>query len=124
MFDVATRKKLRFPMRKGMISCEDLWDLSLDDLDRLAIDLKKTLDEREVSFIKTPRVSNTDDQLRFNIVKSIIDVKLQEKEIKEDRVKKEAEKVRIQALIAEKENEKLKDTSLEELKKKLMELDS
>ena len=124
MFDVATRKKLRFPMRKGMISCEDLWDLSLDDLDRLAIDLKKTLDEREVSFIKTPRVSNTDDQLRFNIVKSVIDVKLQEKEIKEDRVKKEAEKVRIQALIAEKENEKLKDTSLEELKKKLMELDS
>ena len=111
-------------MRKGMISCEDLWDLSLDDLDRLAIDLKKTLDEREVSFIKTPRVSNTDDQLRFNIVKSVIDVKLQEKEIKEDRVKKEAEKVRIQALIAEKENEKLKDTSLEELKKKLMELDS
>lgn len=32
LFETATRNKMRFPFR-GMISVEDLWDLSLTNLD-------------------------------------------------------------------------------------------
>lgn len=32
LFELATRNKMRFPFR-GMISVEDLWDLSLTNLD-------------------------------------------------------------------------------------------
>ena len=34
MFEVATREKMRFPF-KGMISVEDLWDLSVQNLDKV-----------------------------------------------------------------------------------------
>lgn len=34
MFEIATRTKMRFPF-KGMISVEDLWDLSVQNLDKV-----------------------------------------------------------------------------------------
>ena len=47
LFENATRKQYRFPF-KGLISVEDLWKLSLDDLNTVWKTLKKcakTLDE-------------------------------------------------------------------------------
>ena len=41
IFEVATRSKMRFPFR-GNISVEDLWDLSVNDLDSIF----KTLNAR------------------------------------------------------------------------------
>ena len=34
MFEIATRNKFRFPF-KGVISTEDLWDLSVESLDNV-----------------------------------------------------------------------------------------
>ena len=36
MFEIATQKKFRFPF-KGQISTEDLWDLTADQLDSIAL---------------------------------------------------------------------------------------
>ena len=52
MFEVATRNKFRFPF-KGLISVEDLWELSVDNLDSifksLNSEMKKTKEESLLS---------------------------------------------------------------------------
>ena len=49
MFEIATRNKFRFPF-KGVISTEDLWDLSVESLDNvfktLNSEMKKTKEEQ------------------------------------------------------------------------------
>ena len=80
MFEKATRIKLRFESKKGLLSVEQLWDLPLNSLDEIAISLNKEVkDISEVSFIK-PLSNNKNKELtlKFNIVKHIIDVKLTE----------------------------------------------
>ena len=59
LFEIATRKKLRFPSLKGELSAEQLWDLPLSsrvglDLDNIAKAVNKDLKaEEEDSFVKT-----------------------------------------------------------------------
>lgn len=122
MFDKATRNKLRFESPKGLLSVEDLWDLPLTaknggaSLDNLAKGLSRKLKDTETeSFVlKTVKVDSS-LQLSFDIVKHIIDIRLGEVEKAEvSRVAKE-KKQRIQAIIAQKQDEQLKGASLEEL---------
>lgn len=81
MFEKASRIKLRYSTNRGVLSVEDLWDLSLEQLDPIAINLSKRLKESQTeSFIKTRTKDTTELKLKFNIVKHIIDVKLQEQE--------------------------------------------
>lgn len=35
MFEIATKNKYRYPFNKGLITTEDLWNLSLKDLDNI-----------------------------------------------------------------------------------------
>ena len=41
LFEKASKMKLRFSTTKGVLSTEDLWDLSLESLDRIAKNLKR-----------------------------------------------------------------------------------
>ena len=43
MFEKASRIKLRYSTNRGVLSVEDLWDLSLEQLDPIAINLSKRL---------------------------------------------------------------------------------
>lgn len=43
MFEKASRIKLRYSTNRGVLSVEDLWDLSLEQLDPIAINLNKSL---------------------------------------------------------------------------------
>ena len=76
MFEKASRMKLRYQTNRGVISVEDLWDLSLESLDAIAISLNKKLKESQTeSFIKTKTKDTTELELKFNIVKHNIDIK-------------------------------------------------
>lgn len=82
MFEKASRMKLRFNTQRGVLSVEDLWDLPLIQLDNIAIALNKKLQESKTeSFIKTRTKDTTELELKFNIAKHIIDVKLQDAEL-------------------------------------------
>ena len=55
MFEEATRKKFRFPYY-GTASVEDLWDLSVEDLDEIFKTLnsqRKTINEESLLEVKT-----------------------------------------------------------------------
>lgn len=87
IFEKASKQKLRFETSKGFISTEQLWDLPLQsntgkvNLDDLAKEVSSKLKESEVeSFVTKGKASNTDDKLRLDILKHVIDVRVTEKE--------------------------------------------
>lgn len=129
MFDKATRLKLRFESLVGLLHVEDLWDLPLTalksrpNLDDIARAIHRQLkNDEDVSFVHKDRKSDETIQLRFDIVKHIIDVKLAEKDALEvERVNAE-KKQRILAIISQKEDEHLHEISIDDLKKMMADL--
>lgn len=73
-----------------------------------------------IAKIRTP--SNTELELKFNIVKEIITDKLKEKADRETAKNKAAEKARLTELLAKKQSEKLESLSEDEIKRRLAEL--
>ena len=122
MFIRASRKKIRFPY-KGAASVEDLWDLPVTELDKiyklLNAEAKKAQEE---SLLETK--SDEDEKLtvQIGIVKYIVSVKLEEKKAAEAEKERKKQKQKIMSILASKQDEALKDKSIEELEKMLNEL--
>lgn len=123
IFEYATRNKIRFPF-KGTISVEDLWDLSLTNLDSIYKTLNKQVKQsEEESLLSVKEDTNTELNTQIAIVKHIVSVKLAEQEAREKASAKKAQKQKIMSIIATKENEALQNSSIDDLKKMLDELD-
>ena len=123
IFEFASRNKVRFPF-KGMISVEDLWDLSLTNLDSIYKTLNKQVKQSEEESLSSTKASvDTELEVQIAIVKHIVSVKLAEKEAAEKASAKKAQKQKIMSIIATKENEALQNSSIDDLKKMLDELD-
>lgn len=119
IFAVATRKKYRFPFN-GQISVEDLWDLSLAQLDRVYKALKKDQKTSAEESLMTTRTSeDTTLDNKLDIVKFIFETKQGEKLAAERKVEEDAKKNRIREIIADKRDEELKSMSIEQLEKLL-----
>lgn len=117
MYKEALQKKLRFKTNKGLISTEDLFDLSLQNLNTLAIMLDKKVSEApKKSFIEELPAEENDDELRFNIVKDVINTKLKARKDNMAKAQVDARNKRIAELIAKKEDEALENKSIEELR--------
>ena len=124
MFDKAFRQKLRFESSMGQLSVEDLWDLPLTarsgkaNLDDIAKELHHQLKNGDdISFVIQSKKSDETIQLKFDIVKHIIDVRLAEQSAAETLRSNKEKKQQLLAIISQKENEGLMNTSLDELKK-------
>ena len=123
IFEYAVRNKVRFPF-KGMISVEDLWDLSLTNLDSIYKTLNKQVKQsEEESLLNTKTDVDTELEVQIAIVKYIVSVKLAEQEAREKASAKKAQKQKIMSIIATKENEALHNSSIDDLKKMLDELE-
>ena len=117
MYKEALQKKLRFKTNKGMITTEDLFDLSLQNLNTLAIMLDKKISEApKKSFIEELPAEENDYELRFSIVKDVINIKLKARKDNINRAQIDARNKRIAELIAKKEDEALENKSIEELR--------
>ena len=117
MYKEALQKKLRFKTNKGMITTEDLFDLSLQNLNTLAIMLDKKISEApKKSFIEELPAEENDDELRFSIVKDVINIKLKARKDNIDKAQADAQKKRILEILAKKEDEALENKSIEELR--------
>lgn len=122
LFVFATRTKMRFPYR-GMISVEDLWDLSVQELDKIYKTLNtKAKEQKEDSLLEK---SSEDEVLaaQIDIVKYIVNVKLKEKEIAKTAKERKEKKEKIMSIIANKQDAALQEKSVEELAKMLDDLD-
>lgn len=124
MFEKASRMKLRFDTPKGQLSAEDLWDLPLTsttgkaNLDEIAKTLfRKLKDEGEVSFVNPAKTGDKTVQLQFDIVKHVIEIRIAERDAAELARANKEKKQLILGIIAQKENEQLATTSLDDLRK-------
>lgn len=124
MYKKALRNKLRFSTTKGKLTTEDLFDLSLADLNNLAIALDKKLSETpRKSFISDIAPDTQEDELRFNIVKDVITLKLAERNAAQNAKAKAAEKAQLLEILHRKQNEALENLSVEEIEAKLASLE-
>lgn len=122
MFDKATRLKLRFTTSKGEASVEDLWDLPLTserghpNLDAIAIALNKQLKESDtISFVMPSKTQDEVTRLKFDIVRHVIEVRLAENADKAKERERAAQREKILEIIAHKQDEGLRNKSIEEL---------
>lgn len=122
IFEYATRNKVRFPF-KGVISVEDLWDLSLPNLDSIYKTLNKQVKQsEEESLLNTKSEVDTELEVQIAIVKHIVSVKLAELEAREKARNKREQKQKIMSIIAAKQDEALQNSSIDDLQKMLDEL--
>lgn len=123
MFEKAARMKLRFGTDKGLLSVEDLWDLSLQQLNRLAKALNKSIKESaEDDFLEETSAEDLIIKLQFNLVLHVLEAKKAEKKERLTASTKKAEREKILGILAKKQDDALENLSEEDLKKKLEEL--
>jgi hypothetical protein len=122
-FITATRNKLRIPSTKGTLFVEDLWDLSLEKLNEIAIQLDDILQKQtRKSFIAETPKENKEAELQFEIVKFVITTKLEEKKNKDAETKRAKEIEFLQKLLSKKEMEALENLSSEEIQNRIKQL--
>lgn len=125
MFEQAARLALRFNTPKGEATVEDLFNLPLQsntgkaNLDDIAKSLHRELraTNETQSFVAPTESANTTLQLKFDIVKYIIDVRVAENRAAADAAKRREAKQNLLSIIAKKEGEALESMPLDELKK-------
>ena len=120
MFEKATRQKFRFQTKKGNCTVEDLWDLPLKALDVLHRDLNAELrEEQEDSLLYAKNASSETLRTKIEIVKHIVNTRLDEQRQKEAEVERKRKKERILQIMEEKQDESLKNKSMDELRQEL-----
>lgn len=122
LFEIATRNRYRFNY-KGVMTVEDLWSLRVEDLDAIFKMLnrqKKTADED--SLLTTKSAEDQDLANKIDIVRYIVSVKLAEAAERVSASEKKAQRDKIMEIVAKKKDKALEDMGIEDLMKKLEEL--
>lgn len=121
-FEFAVRNKVRFPF-KGMISVEDLWDLSPENLDTVYKTLNKQKKQsNEESLLETKTNEDVVLDVQIDIVKYIFENKIAEINARKAEKERKEKKQKIMAILANKEEQELQGKSVDELKKMLEEM--
>lgn len=117
IFERAVREKTRFNF-KGLISVEDLWDLSLENLDAIWSNLESDLEKLpKKSLLSTNTKQRDEIEFKQEIIKHIVETKKAEKLANEQAKANASKKQMVLDMIASKQNDDLKNMSIEELKK-------
>lgn len=115
LFVMATRRKFRFPF-KGLISVEDLWDLSVKNLDTIFKALNaEARQANEDSLLATKSTADKELESKIEIIKFIVKVKQDEAAQRLVVAANKEQQRRIDEIIAAKQDQKLQDMSIEDL---------
>lgn len=114
IFEKAAKGKLRFAYR-GQISAEDLWDLSLSQLDSIYAALMQEQRSKAQDSLLNRQSGDEKLQTKIEIVRHIVQQKLLEKEKQADRLQKAQEKQRLLEILESKKDAQLSELSVEEL---------
>ena len=122
MFEKASRLKVRFPF-KGACSVEDLWDLSLQDLDSIFKILNSKLKVvKEESLLDEISTEDKVLKLQIDIIKHIVEVKKFERESRKNAKAIKEQKEKLMEIISRKKDDDLQSKSVSELEEMLSKL--
>lgn len=130
IFKKAAKRKLKFNTEIGAITTEDLFDIPLSlsairhpatSLDIIARGLSKSIkDQSDESFVGESKV-DADLQLRFDIVKSVIESKISDQKKAEKSLATKERNQKILEIMSRKKDAELEGKSLEDLQELLKE---
>lgn len=121
-FETALRTKMRFPFR-GMISTEDLFDLSLTNLDSIFKTLNSELKQvKEESLLDTKTKEDKELDMKISIVKYIVEEKIKQEQDKKNEKAVKAQQQKIMEILSAKQDESLQNKTVEELQAMLGDL--
>lgn len=124
MFEIAIRNRFRFTF-KGLISVEDLWQLDIKDLDSIFKSLNSELKQiKEESLLDTKTKQDKELDIKIEIVKYIVAVKLEEENLRLKNKERKEQKQKILEILSAKQDESLHNKSIEELTSMLDALES
>lgn len=121
LFEIASREKYRFPY-KGLISVEDLWDLTMPQLDGVYKALSKEVKTQGEDSLMAEAITDKKLTNMIEIVKYIFSVKQQEADARKTAAENKRKRERIAEVLAQKEDEALHNMSADELKKLMSDL--
>lgn len=120
MYKQAMREKLRFPTTKGNLTVEQLWDLTLNDLDSLVVGLGDQLEKSTVkTYIKRQTTASKRIKLQFDIALDVLQTLITEQDAATEAAEVKKHNEKIIAKIKAKQDAALDDLSIEELEKQL-----
>lgn len=115
-FKLASQQKLRFQTNRGLLSSEQLWDLSLEELDTLAVSLEiEHKQSAKKSFLVKTSIKDKTAKLRFDVVLDVLTTVVAEQEAAAEAMEIKEHNKKIVTLIAEKQDESLKGKSIKQL---------
>lgn len=116
MYKELLRKKERFQTTKGNLSLEQLWDLTANELNDLAVALDSAYEASgKKSYITTRSVKDKTTKQKFDVVIDILNTKLEEAAEAVARKERKEKNAKILAIIADKEDESLKGKTKKQL---------
>lgn len=117
MYKKASKLKLRFKTEKGLLSVEQLWELSIYDLVNAIKIAKKSInsEDTDLSFLEEIRKTDEKSELIFNILKDVYLTKKEELKSKQTERENKEFNEKILAIINEKQEGSLKEKSIAEL---------
>ena len=124
IFERALRAKLRFQTSRGNLTTEQLWDLGLTMLDKLAVEAQEAYEKSgKKSFLSASTAKNREDKLRFEVLKKVLLTKKDEAEAARLRRALLERRDQVVDMIARKEEHALGEKSLEDLNAVLADLE-
>jgi hypothetical protein len=117
MYKEASKKQFRFVTVKGNLTVEQLWTLSINELDTLAVSLQDAYDKSNSrkSFIQKKTTKDKDLKTQLDIVLDILQTVQEESELAKEKSENKARNQKIREIIAQKQDDSLASKSIKEL---------
>lgn len=115
MYKQASRLRLRIESNRGALTVDQLWDLSLTELDKMAVSLEIKKNTSAKTFLEIKSEEDEIAKLKFDIVLDVLQTK-----VKEDAAARKAQEdkehnQKILGILAKKKDDALEGKSVEEL---------
>lgn len=123
MWEKSIRLKVRWVHNKGFVGPEDLWVIPLEEINTMYKGLRAEQKMNEEDSLLGSPTKNTDLlDLKIAILKRVVEVRLAEQNAIAQTALRKAEKDKLLAILADKEDEELRGKSAADIRKLIEEM--